>query len=472
MTNFASNIDHVAKLDNSLAMSLVLSANNVVLKVGSTYDVSTTVSIYNRTTSSTEYKTVVGIFDTTNIDTYLTSIKTQLELAYPITVSHSTSVGINSVAISNIINIGLIVNTIGYYVRGMVMNISLSGVQQYSIDATLVSPLEITPAMLNITPESLASLNAIATTTVTKASEASASATSALNSLNTFNAAYATIQISLDSKAPLISPSLVTPNIGVATGISFNGITGLSSTTPNMDGTAAIGTSTRAALADHVHPNDTSKSDLITTVVKDSDTGAAFMPSGTTDQRPASPENGYMRYNSDLSAMEAYANGAWGSVGSGTGGEAGGLFYAGDANYSYLNTTTLLSPAATLMQTETSVGTIRSYLVGADVGTNVLFFGGWDGSSYINVATLLSPTAILVQAETTVGTARRCLAAANVGTNALFYGGYAAGIDFSTATLLSPAAVLVQAEGSVGTARQNLAGANVGTNALFYGGDN
>lgn len=50
-------------------------------------------------------------------------------------------------------------------------------------------------------------------------------------------------------------------------------------------------------------------------VSKDSDTGAAVLPAGTTAQRPASPVNGYMRYNSDLLAMEAYVNGAWGSTG-------------------------------------------------------------------------------------------------------------------------------------------------------------
>jgi hypothetical protein len=55
---------------------------------------------------------------------------------------------------------------------------------------------------------------------------------------------------------------------------------------------------------------------LATTVAKDSNTGAAYMPSGTTAQRPVSPVNGYMRYNSDLLAMEAYVNGAWGAVGS------------------------------------------------------------------------------------------------------------------------------------------------------------
>jgi hypothetical protein len=54
------------------------------------------------------------------------------------------------------------------------------------------------------------------------------------------------------------SPTLVTPNLGVATGTSFNSITGLSSTTPVVAGTAAIGTGTTAARADHVHPAQTS----------------------------------------------------------------------------------------------------------------------------------------------------------------------------------------------------------------------
>ncbi len=54
------------------------------------------------------------------------------------------------------------------------------------------------------------------------------------------------------------SPTLVTPSIGVATGTSFNSITGLSSTTPIVDGTAAVGTATTVARADHVHPTPTS----------------------------------------------------------------------------------------------------------------------------------------------------------------------------------------------------------------------
>jgi hypothetical protein len=50
------------------------------------------------------------------------------------------------------------------------------------------------------------------------------------------------------------SPTLVTPVLGVATGTSFNSITGLSSTNPAALGAAAPGIGTTTARADHVHP--------------------------------------------------------------------------------------------------------------------------------------------------------------------------------------------------------------------------
>jgi hypothetical protein len=58
------------------------------------------------------------------------------------------------------------------------------------------------------------------------------------------------------------SPTLTTPNIGVATGTSFNSITALASATSPMNGTAAVGTSTTVARQDHVHPTDTSRAPL------------------------------------------------------------------------------------------------------------------------------------------------------------------------------------------------------------------
>ena len=69
-------------------------------------------------------------------------------------------------------------------------------------------------------------------------------------------------QAALALKANLVSPTFTTPDIGVATGTSFNSITGLSSTTPAMDGTAAVGTGVTVARADHVHPTDTTRAPL------------------------------------------------------------------------------------------------------------------------------------------------------------------------------------------------------------------
>lgn len=46
-------------------------------------------------------------------------------------------------------------------------------------------------------------------------------------------------------------------------------------------------------------------------------TGSAILPRGTTAQRDASPQNGYMRYNNDTNEPEVYKAGSWGSVGGG-----------------------------------------------------------------------------------------------------------------------------------------------------------
>lgn len=40
-------------------------------------------------------------------------------------------------------------------------------------------------------------------------------------------------------------------------------------------------------------------------------TGATTIPRGTTAQRPSPAVNGMLRYNTDLTKLEAYVNGAW-----------------------------------------------------------------------------------------------------------------------------------------------------------------
>jgi hypothetical protein len=50
-------------------------------------------------------------------------------------------------------------------------------------------------------------------------------------------------------------------------------------------------------------------------------TGFMLIPKGTTAQRPVSPVNGEIRYNTDTSQFEGYQGGAWGQLGGGaTGG--------------------------------------------------------------------------------------------------------------------------------------------------------
>ena len=52
-------------------------------------------------------------------------------------------------------------------------------------------------------------------------------------------------------------------------------------------------------------------------------TGSIQLPSGTTAQRPGSPTNADIRYNSTEHEVEVYKNGSWEEVGSGTGATGG-----------------------------------------------------------------------------------------------------------------------------------------------------
>jgi len=50
-------------------------------------------------------------------------------------------------------------------------------------------------------------------------------------------------------------------------------------------------------------------------------TGFMLIPKGTTAERPVSPADGYMRYNTTTNQFEGYQGGAWGQLGGGaTGG--------------------------------------------------------------------------------------------------------------------------------------------------------
>ncbi len=57
-------------------------------------------------------------------------------------------------------------------------------------------------------------------------------------------------------------------------------------------------------------------------------TTALELPDGTTDERPGSPVNGMIRYNTTLNQFEGYKASAWGAIGGGaTGGSSDDIFY-------------------------------------------------------------------------------------------------------------------------------------------------
>lgn len=65
-------------------------------------------------------------------------------------------------------------------------------------------------------------------------------------------------------------------------------------------------------------------------ISKDSDTGVAYLPVGTTAQRPTG-SNGMIRYNTTLNTFEGFVDGIWGPVGGGAKGTNNNqVFYEND----------------------------------------------------------------------------------------------------------------------------------------------
>ena len=106
---------------------------------------------------------------------------------------------------------------------------------------------------------------------------------SELSSTNIRDAIY---ELSLN-KAPKVNAQLTTPNIGIATGTSFNGLTGLSTVIPPENTTlGAIGTSTTASRADHSHPGDPFKAPVESPVFQNWVKAPYFWSTTTTGTAP------------------------------------------------------------------------------------------------------------------------------------------------------------------------------------------
>ena len=114
------------------------------------------------------------------------------------------------------------------------------------------------------------------------------------------------------------------------------------SSTPLINGTAAVGTSLRYSRQDHVHPTDSTRAPLASPTftgtvnlpavsysgnIDSTSTGYLDLPTGTTGERPGSPNSGMIRFNSTLSQFEGHNGTAWGQLGGGaTGGGSDTVF--------------------------------------------------------------------------------------------------------------------------------------------------
>jgi hypothetical protein len=110
----------------------------------------------------------------------------------------------------------------------------------------------------------------------------------------------------------------------------------------------------------------TSRSNLLA-VGYTTTTGSAQLPAGTTGQRDASPQAGYIRYNSSTPGFEGYNGTAWGSIGGGA--SAGGAIYENtltiSANYTLTTSTNGLSvgPITVASGATVTVGSGQRWLV-------------------------------------------------------------------------------------------------------------
>ena len=97
-------------------------------------------------------------------------------------------------------------------------------------------------------------------------------------------------------------------------------------------------------------------------------TGALQLPTGTTLERPTVPINGYVRYNSDTTAFEGYASGAWSAIGGGGTVDrvmqASHGFSLGDILY--LNGATYTKAIATASNTAEVVGMVSRVIDGSN----------------------------------------------------------------------------------------------------------
>ena len=208
-------------------------------------------------------------------------------------------------------------------------------------------------------------------------------------------------------------------------------------------------------------------------------TGALTLPAGTEAQRP-SPTAGMVRYNTDSSAFEGYASGAWSGIGGGgtidrvTTGSAHG-FVVGDLLY--LNGATYTKALATAVNTAEVVGMVSRIvsslifeitLSGEVAGLTGLVAGDvyFLSAATTGLATNVEP-AIIGQVSVPIGVASTTTTMYVAPKRGVVLGGTNARTQLNLASA-SPTAIFNAASPSLYTAGELTGWVQLGTSQKFY----
>lgn len=148
---------------------------------------------------------------------------------------------------------------------------------------------------------------------------------------------YDSIAITGTPTAPTATPGTNTTQLATTAFVAALGALKADLASPTFTGTPAAPTATAGTnttqLATTAFVTSAVSTASNTAVQKDSNTGAASLPSGTIAQRPTATA-GRLRFNSETGRFEGANGTGWGSLGGATGGGTDAVFYQNDQTVS------------------------------------------------------------------------------------------------------------------------------------------
>jgi hypothetical protein len=123
---------------------------------------------------------------------------------------------------------------------------------------------------------------------------------------------------------------------------------------------ASIGLSNAVPIANGGTGSSTANSAKVALGVITTITGSEILPTGTVAQRDASPQPGFIRFNTDYNQFEGYNGTSWGAIGSGAqGGANNPVFFENDqvvtASYTITTNKNAMSAGAITIDTGVTV---------------------------------------------------------------------------------------------------------------------